>query len=224
MTSYPSAWLQGLSRGDAIACELRLQIVGGALRRGDVISENKIASDFGTSRSPVREALKALSAEGLLRLERMGAVVLGLSAQEVGELYDVRYLIESFAQQRLAAARPPELVPSLRHLADRMRVAAKHGDTAEFARLDFQFHDSLIAAAGHGRIAQLWGSIRQVVLVVMLLTTEQVFEGGAERLEQVIAKHETIADALASGDGTRIGQVVREYFADSRLTLDYTLP
>lgn len=224
MRQYPPAWLQGQSRGEAIAGELRLQIIGGALKPGAVISENKIASDFGTSRSPVREALKALSSEGLIRLERMGAVVLGLTPEDIGELYDVRYLIESFAQQRLAGGCPPDLIAALRHRIDRMRVAAKYSDIAEFAWLDFQFHDALIAAAGHARIAQLWGSIKQVVLAVMLLTTEEVFGGGAERLERVIAKHEAVAAAIESGDEARIAEVVRDYFSDSQRTLRSTLP
>ncbi|WP_217596605.1 GntR family transcriptional regulator [Cohnella sp. GbtcB17] len=219
MRQYPAAWLKGQSRGEAIAGELRLRIVEGTLKQGDTVSENKIAADFGTSRSPVREALKALSNEGLIRLERMGAVVLGLSAEDIGELYDVRYLIESFAQQRLASSCPAELIAALRHRIDSMRLAAKYANIAEFAWLDFQFHDSLIAAAGHARIARLWDSIRHVVLAVMLLTTEDVFAGGADRLERVVAKHEAIADALASGDEARIAKVVRDYFADSRDTL-----
>ncbi|MFC3804354.1 GntR family transcriptional regulator [Cohnella sp. GCM10012308] len=222
MRQYPAAWLKGQSRGEAIAGELRLRIVDGSLKQGDVISENKIAAEFGTSRSPVREALKALSNEGLLRLERMGAVVQGLSAQDIAELYDVRYLIESFAQQRLATSCPPELIATLRHRIDSMRVAAKYADIAEFAWLDFQFHDGLISASGHARIARLWDSIRYIVLAVMLLTTEKVFGGGSERLERVVAKHEAIADALESGDEARIADVVRSYFADSRQTLRNT--
>ncbi|MDG0807973.1 GntR family transcriptional regulator [Cohnella rhizosphaerae] len=219
MRQYPAAWLKGQSRGEAIAGELRLRIVEGTLKQGDIVSENKIAADFGTSRSPVREALKALSNEGLIRLERMGAVVLGLSAEDVAELYDVRYLIESFAQRRLASSCPAELIASLRHRVDSMRVAAKYADIAEFAWLDFQFHDGLIATAGHARIARLWDSIRHVVLAVMLLTTEDVFAGGPDRLQRVVAKHEAIADALAAGDEARIAKVVQDYFADSRLTL-----
>ncbi|MDI4646835.1 GntR family transcriptional regulator [Cohnella hashimotonis] len=222
MRQYPAAWLKGQSRGEAIAGELRLRIVEGTLKLGDVLSENKIAADFGTSRSPVREALKALSNEGLIRLERMGAVVQGLSAHDIAELYDVRYLIESFAQQRLASSCTPDLIASLRHRIDRMRIAAKYADIAEFAWLDFQFHDGLIAAAGHARIARLWDSIRHVVLTVMLLTTEEIFGDGADRLERVVAKHEAIADALESGEEVRIAGVVRDYFADSSKTLRST--
>jgi GntR family transcriptional regulator of gluconate operon len=123
---YPSAWLQGASLGETIACELRLQIINGTIKPNEVISENRIAADFGTSRSPVREALKTLSHEGLIRLERMGAVVLGLSLQDLDELYDVRYLIESFAQQPLSGGNHEPVLTNLKQIIDKMELTVKH--------------------------------------------------------------------------------------------------
>ncbi|MFC4809341.1 GntR family transcriptional regulator [Paenibacillus sp. GCM10023250] len=221
---YPSAWLQGASRGDAIASELRLQIVSGAIEPGAVISENRIAAEFGASRSPVREALKTLSNEGLIRLERMGAVVLGLSMNDLEELYDVRYLIESFAQQRLAEGDREPLLAELRQLIDKMGLAVKHGDCTEFAQLDFRFHETMIAEAKHARIQQLWNSIRHVVLAVMLITTDEVFTEGEAKLQAVIGKHAGLVKAIESRDAAVIGAEVRAYFADSNRTLHNSLP
>lgn len=220
MMRYPSAWLQGVSLGESIACELRLQIINGTIKSGDVISENRIAADFGTSRSPVREALKTLSNEGLIRLERMGAVVLGLSLQDVEELYDVRYLIESFAQQRLASGNRDPLLANLKQIIDKMEVAIKYDDCVEFSYLDFCFHEAMIVEAKHTRILHLWNSIRRIVLTVMLITTQEVFSEGQAKLQKVIEKHRTIVIGLESKDATVIQKkVVQEYFADSNKTL-----
>ncbi|TYP68350.1 GntR family transcriptional regulator [Paenibacillus methanolicus] len=221
---YPSAWLAGLSLGETIACELRLQIINGTIKSGEVISENRIAADFNTSRSPVREALKSLSNEGLIRLERMGAVVLGLTRTDVEELYDVRFLIESFVQQRLAYADNTALTASLLQLIDKMELAVKHGDIVEFAHLDFAFHETIITAAAHTRILHLWKSIRHIVLTVMLITTGEVFSEGEAKLETVIDKHRIIVSALASKNVDAIREVVETYFADSRTTLYHSLP
>ncbi|MBO7744219.1 GntR family transcriptional regulator [Paenibacillus sp. MWE-103] len=221
---YPSAWLQGASRGDAIASELRLQIIRGAIEQGAVISENRVAAEFGASRSPVRDALKTLSNEGLIRLERMGAVVLGLSMQDLEELYDVRYLIESFAQQRLAQGDREPLLAELRQLIDKMGLAVKHGDRVEFAQLDFRFHEAMIAEAKHARIQQLWNSIRHVVLAVMLITTDEVFSEGEAKLQSVIGKHGGLLKAIESRDAAVIRAEVRAYFADSNRTLHNSLP
>jgi GntR family transcriptional regulator of gluconate operon len=223
MIHYPSAWLKGISRGESIACELRLQIIMGSIKPSEVISENRIAADFGTSRSPVREALKTLSNEGLIRLERMGAVVLGLSMQDIEELYDVRYLIESFAQQRLANGNHELLLANLKQLIDKLELAVKYKDSVDFSYLDFCFHESIIVEAKHKRMLHLWKSIRQIVLTVMFITTKEIFSEGETRLDTVIEKHRKIVKGLESKDVNVIQQVVREYFADSQLTLHNSL-
>ncbi|MBW5448591.1 FCD domain-containing protein [Cohnella sp. CFH 77786] len=219
MRQYPKAWLQGASFGESIACQLRLQIIDGTIKAGEVISENKVAADFGMSRSPVRDALKTLSNEGLIRLERMGAIVLGMSLGDVEELYDVRYLIESFAQQRIAGEDNAKLLALLRQTIDKMELAVKHQDAETFSYLDFSFHEAIVKEAKHRRVQHLWNSIRQIVLTVMLITTEEVFSEGEARILSVIDKHRTILRALETRDVGVIGQVVREYFADSRVTL-----
>ncbi|MBW4084130.1 GntR family transcriptional regulator [Paenibacillus sp. S150] len=221
---FPVTWLQGASLGEAIACELRLQIINETLKPGEVLSENRIAADFGTSRSPVREALKSLSGEGLIRLERMGAIVVGLNIKDVEELYDVRYLIESFAQQRLAVTIQDSLIQQLEQSIDKMKLAVKHNDYVEFAQQDFSFHEALVTEAHHTRILHLWNSIRYIVMTVILITTEKGFTLGEERMNWVAEKHRMVIGALRSGDPDTIHKVVQEYFADSGETLIRSLP
>jgi GntR family transcriptional regulator of gluconate operon len=220
---YPSAWLQGVSLGESIACELRLQLIRGTIQPGEILSENRIATDFGTSRSPVREAMKTLANEGVIRLERMGAVVLGLSLEDVEELYDVRFLIESFAQQRLAEGHHDSLFARLQQMIDKMELAVKHQDIVDFSYQDFCFHEAMIKQAGHTRIWHLWKSIHNLVLTVMLITTEEVFSEGEPKLIAVIDKHRKILQGLQSKDAKVIQGVVEEYFADSRNTLHKSL-
>ncbi|SFS75897.1 GntR family transcriptional regulator [Paenibacillus sp. 453mf] len=220
---YPAAWLQGESLGEFIVSELRLQIINGAIPVGEVLSENRIASQFGSSRSPVRDAFKTLSNEGLLRLERMGAVVLGLSQRDMDELYDVRYLIESFVQERLSSDLPEQLIMKLQHIIDKMELSAKHKDYVEFAYQDLSFHETIIIEANHTRMLHLWKSIRQIIMTVLLLTTEEVFSHGHERIETVIEKHRRLIRGLQTRDSEVVADEVKLYFNDSRQTLHKTL-
>ncbi|CAH0120905.1 MULTISPECIES: GntR family transcriptional regulator [unclassified Paenibacillus] len=225
---YPSAWLQGSSLGESIACELRLRIVNGSVKPGEVLSENRIASDFGTSRSPVREALKTLSGEGLIRLERMGAVVIGLNRKDVEELYDVRYLIEGFVQQRIVsmpqATNPDALLQQLQQIVDKMELAAKHGNAVDFSYHDMSFHEAIVLRAGHTRMIHLWNSIRHLVMAVMLVTTENVFSQGTRKISDVIEKHRKIMQSMESNDIELIQKGARDYFADSLATLHRSFP
>ncbi|WP_211750026.1 GntR family transcriptional regulator [Paenibacillus sp. Marseille-Q4541] len=220
---YPSAWLQGSSLGEFIVSELRLQIIDGTIPPGEILSENRIAAQFSSSRSPVRDAFKTLSNEGLIRLERMGAVVLGLSAKDMDELYDVRYLIESFVQENLAKQLPHDLMTKLQQIIDKMELSMKHSDFVEFAYQDLQFHETIIMEANHTRMLHLWKSIRQIIMTVLLLTTEEIFSQGTERIEAVIDKHRKLMKGLESRDEMIIAKEVKCYFSDSRQTLHKTL-
>lgn len=221
---YPTSWLQGVSLGETISCELRLQIINGTIKSGEILSENRIASDFGTSRSPVREALKTLSNEGLIRLERMGAVVIGLSLQDVEELYDVRYLIESFVQSHVFKDPHLDLTRNLEQIIDRMVLAAKHHDAIEFSYQDLCFHEKIITEAKHKRILHLWRSIRPIVMTTMLITTEQIFSSGEDKIRYVIDKHVKLVEEMKSLNTQRIQSAVQHYFDDSRTTLHHSFP
>lgn len=220
---FPSAWLKGSSLGESIACELRLQIINGTIKPGEILSENRIAADFGTSRSPVREAMKTLSNEGLITLQRMGAVVNGLLVKDVEELYDVRYLIESFAWQRLAEEDPAQVIDRLQQIVDKMELAAKYQDVVEFAYQDLAFHELIITSSKHTRIVHLWTSIRQIVMTVMLITTEEVLSEGEEKISYVVGKHRKLLQGLESRDPAIISARIQEYFADSRQTLHISI-
>ncbi|MCM3785284.1 GntR family transcriptional regulator [Neobacillus mesonae] len=220
---YPAAWLQGESLGEFIVSELRLQIINGTFPVGEVLSENRIAAQFGSSRSPVRDAFKTLSNEGLIRLERMGAVVLGLGSKDMDELYDVRYLIESFVQEKLASNLPDQLIIKLKQIIDKMELSAKHKDFIEFAYQDLSFHETIIIEANHTRMLHLWKSIRQIIMTVLLLTTEEIFSHGDERIEAVIEKHRRLIRGLETKDSGKVAAEVKLYFSDSRQTLHKTL-
>ncbi|WP_106769579.1 GntR family transcriptional regulator [Paenibacillus faecalis] len=221
---YPVSWLQGASLGEAITSELRLQIINGTIKPGEVLSENRIANDFGTSRSPVRESMKTLSNEGLIRLERMGAVVIGLSLKDIEELYDVRYLIESFVQSRVFENPHLDLIQALEQIIDRMKLAAKHRNFIDFAYQDLTFHEKIISEAQHKRILHLWNSIRPIVMTVMLITTENIFSSGDSKIDYVIHKHIKLLQEMNSLDSQRIQVAIQQYFDDSRKTLYSSFP
>ncbi|MGG4216824.1 GntR family transcriptional regulator [Paenibacillus jamilae] len=213
---YPTAWLQGASLGERIACELRLQVIRGMQTPGTVLSENQIATDFGTSRSPVREAMKVLSGEGLIRLERMGAVVIGMTPSDMEELFDVRMLIEHFVVQRYVHRDNTMLVTTLNQMIDKMEVALKHRDIAEFSLQDFNFHEALVLEAGHTRILHTWNGMRQLILTVMLAATEQRFASNIEESQVTIHKHRTFANALNQGNAQELSRLIEEHYRDTR--------
>lgn len=220
MLKFPALWMKNASLGERIANELRLRILESDIKPGEILSENQIAQQYGTSRSPVRDALKALSNDGLVRLERMGVVVLGLSLKDLQELYDVREMIENFAQQRVSRKNMDAMLNLLNKDIDKMELAARYDDHSDFAYYDLTFHETIIQHAEHHRILNLWNSMRPLIMAVILVTTEDVFAHGAEHVEWVIDKHRKIVQAMQSDNMKTIEKSVNQYFDDSKKTLD----
>lgn len=223
MMDFPSSWLRNASLGEKIASELRLRIIQGKIKPGAVLSENQLASEFGTSRAPVRDSLKALSTEGLIRLERMGALVLGLTPKDIKELYDIRFLIENYTLQCLAAADNTNLTEALHKTVDKMTMAEKHNDFVEFAFQDLTFHEMIIQEANHTRIIHLWNSIRSLVLTALLVATEKRFTSHKDEVQHVIDRHRLLISALESKDRDYIEKVIEEHFEDTRKTVNESL-
>ncbi|MDF2910147.1 MAG: GntR family transcriptional regulator [Sporolactobacillus laevolacticus] len=224
MLNFPEQWLKNISLGEHIANELRLRILENSIKPGEVLSENQIARQYGTSRSPVRDALKALSNDGLIQLERMGAVVLGLSLKDLQELYDVREMIEYFAQQRVSGKDMNAMLVLLCQNIERMELAARYDDHSDFAYYDLTFHETIIRHSSHQRIFNLWNSMRPLIMAVILVTTEDVFSHGKEHIEWVIDKHRKVVEAMQTDNKAIIEKSVSNYFDDSRRTLNKSFP
>ncbi|MNJ46471.1 hypothetical protein D3C77_416010 [compost metagenome] len=100
-----------------------------------------------------------------------------------------------------------------------MQLAAKHLDIVEFAYQDLSIHELIIKEAKHTRIWHLWLSIRQIVMTVILITTEEVLSQGEDKINFVIDKHRRLLQGLETKDPAVITARIEEYFADSHQTL-----
>jgi GntR family transcriptional regulator, gluconate operon transcriptional repressor len=193
---YPAKWLSKASAGDRVTCELRMQIISGLIESGTTLSENKLAADFDVSRSPIREALKTLASENLIRLERMGAIVLGLSNKEIEEIYDVRLLIETFVFERVVKLDTKELVKELSKILEMMKIAIKYHDADEFSYQDVLFHETIIRSINHSYITMIWNNAKPVMESFILLAMRARFEEKYNDFPRIVDNHQLYIDAI----------------------------
>ncbi len=217
---YPQKWLSKASTGDRVACELRMQIISGIIESGTILSENKLATDFAVSRSPIRDALKTLASENIIRLERMGAVVIGLSKKDVEEIYDVRLLIESFVFERLLRMDTNPLVMELRKIVEMMNVAIKYQDADEFSYQDVLFHDTIIRSIGHSYVLMIWNNLRPVMESFILLSMRVRFKENYEDLTRIVKNHELYINAIQTKDRNLMIKSLHENFDDVQEKVD----
>lgn len=130
---------------EQVTQRLREAIATGVLRPGERLNQADLAERLGVSRMPVREALRRLEAEGLVTMQPYkGAVVAGISAQELQEIYEMRIALEVLALKR---ALPRMDDDHLGDMKDLLRAMDRESDTGEWVALNRQFHDLLYACA-----------------------------------------------------------------------------
>lgn len=211
---YPSEWLKYRSTGEQVASELRLGIISKAINQGDKLSENKIAQQFEVSRSPVRDALKLLQQDGLISLERMGAIVTGLSNVNQKEIYDIRLMLESFVFERLQLDDNSVVIKELNKILKMMTVAVEFEDADEFTRLDLLFHEYMITAINHQYIEMIWRNLTPVMECLILVSMRQRMENEPEDFKRVIHNHKVYIEAIENKDRNKMKEAFHLNFDD----------
>lgn len=200
---------------------LREAILQGRLAPSARLVELDLATAFGVSRTPIREALKRLSAEGLVAPDGVrGLVVRGLRFEEVEEVYAVREALDGLAT-RLAVRRiSPGDRERLHVLLERMRQDLLERDGRASVRDDLRFHETIYGAA-HNRF--LLSVFRHISDYVQLISGALLIDD--KRNRQVVREHDRIVRALDSGDEEAAERAAREHVAGTcttfaRLSLD----
>jgi DNA-binding GntR family transcriptional regulator len=182
------------SLADLVADELRNQILTGRREPGARLVEETLARELGVSRNPVREALRALTAEGFVStVPRRGSTVAVLSDQETAELFDVRKALEGVSARIAARKQDPHQFRLLDDLLAKAAEATRAGDLDEVARLNTEFHAGIARAGSNAYLTMIVGPMLQRSQWVFLRTA-------AARLPHSLHEHIEIMAAIRSGD------------------------
>ena len=178
-----------------VADHLRQAILRGEIRPGEWIRQEEIAERLGSSRLPVREALRILEAEGLTEHERhRGARVPSLSMHEVDVIYRMREQLEQLA---IAESIPHLTDAAIRHLEDVQERIEANGDVGAFLELDREFHLQSYSGCRieqlTGTVTRLWNSTAHYRRTFVTLT-------GPGRKWVINAEHRLLLDAIARRD------------------------
>lgn len=206
--------LARLSASDQIAEVLRDAIVEGGLATGAVLRQDEVAARFHVSKIPVREALKRLEAEGLVTFIRnRGAVVAGLSTDEISEYMDIRAMLEARAAG-LAAAR----ISEVRLTEARVKLAEfGAGQSAgRWGELNWAFHSTLYADADRPilllEIRALYDKVERYVRALLAMTAQT-------EMNKTQCEHAAILDAFARRDAEAAAALTREHVLEAGASL-----
>ncbi len=194
-------------------------ILDGRYPPGSRIVETRVAREFHTSQTPVREALRDLEALGLVEISAFrGARVRRPSRDELLEAFDVRAELEVLATRTILGGLVPEDFERLRGYQDEMSQAAEAGDIVADAAADAAFHAYLVDRAGNTTLSRVWRLLEPYSRTFITLTAS-----GTARVE-IAELHTPIYHALERGDPDDVEQTMRGHFAAAKAMLGERWP
>jgi DNA-binding GntR family transcriptional regulator len=198
---------------ERIAVTLRQAILSGDLVPGDRVVEAELAAKLGTSRAPVREAMRELVNEGFLESHPYRATrVSGLTATEVSEvLVPIRVVIETFALRHLIRHGDPEIRGRLWSIVDAMRACADRADRLGVIEHDLTFHRTLMHAAPYTHPLRVWASITPVIYRAFAVGTTHAV------LHETTEGHVAVLSAIEGGDEDHAVAVLRGHVEEMEL-------
>jgi DNA-binding GntR family transcriptional regulator len=196
---------------DQVYAAIRERITSGSLPRGARVHQEDLAEELGVSRTPVREALRRLAAEGLVEMRtNRGARVADVDQGGMRGAYDARLVVEPGAARLAAQRRLPEPLERMRAALEAQRRAVRSVQRSFEANR--QFHLALVAASGNEFLIQfaerLWVARIGATIYERQVETQ-------ERMLLDVGEHEQILAAIEAADGRRAESLVRRHLADA---------
>ncbi|WP_462402201.1 GntR family transcriptional regulator [Pseudomonas sp. Marseille-QA0332] len=211
------------STASQVADHLREAIVFGDLMMGTPLSEAQLADQLGVSRTPVREALRELAQEGLVKLRPyLGASVFVLSSHELSDMLAFRELLEMQAMRLAIRQNPGGLVKDMRSVVNRMNDAVNLGDAKHYLALDTEFHDVIIDTSGSAYIRDAYALIGSKLSVLRTFIPKD-----PKRLQHSLDSHREMLELLASNQSEialerlrgHLSNAAKAFSADSALLI-----
>ena len=195
---------------ETVIDQLRDLIVQGELAPETNLNERVLAEKLGTSRTPLREAIKFLASEGLVELlPNRGAVVAPLKPEKMKEVFVVLGALEALAGDLACRNATEADIAEIRGLHYHMLAHHARGELAQYFRYNQQIHIKFMECAGNATLAQVYRGLNAHVKRARYLANLS-----RERWDKAVKEHEDMLDALVKRDGARLQTLLRDHLAN----------
>nr|WP_300309759.1 GntR family transcriptional regulator [Halomonas sp.] len=190
-----------------VADRIRDLIERGTLLPGEKIAEKQLCESFGVSRTPLREALKVLTSEGLVEnLPNRGSRVVRLTRTGVQNTYDVMGALEGLSGELACPNITDAELARVRKLHQRMLEFYRRKEIKPYFEVNQQIHEAILAASHNDVLIEMYNNLSQRVKRVRYSV-----EMGEDNWAQAVSDHEAMLEALEARDGPRLGAILRQH-------------
>ena len=198
---------QYLPLRETVYKKLRRQILTGELKPGERLMEIHLANKLDVSRTPIREAIRKLELEGLVRIiPRSGAQVAQISEKELKDVLEVRRALDALSSELACRRIGAQDKVKLRKACELFEVAVRKGDAAEIAEADVAFHDVIKNAAGNDCLLEVSGRLAD-----QLYRYRYEFIKDDRHYSRLIDEHKQLTEAIIEGDEEAAARTAREH-------------
>lgn len=195
---------------------LRDDILEGIYKPGESLVETKLSEKLGVSRTPIRDAIRQLGSEGLVKIvPNRGAVVKGISQQEIKDIYKIRMLVEGMAAGRAAENITSDELDELRETVELEGFYTERKDIEHLTRLDTKFHDILFRASKSQPLTHMLSTFHHY-----LQKARSASMSVPGRALKVYGEHKAIFDAIEAGDPDKAEKLTTKHITNASINVE----
>ena len=214
---YPASRSKNESLTSRVCSRLRQAILNAEFGLGEVLSEDKLASAFGISRTPVRDALTALQAQGLIEIRpHHGSLVFLPTRQEVSDLYEFRGILELQALKMSISFKRENAIAALRRANETMRIGRENDDLLAVAQADAAFHRAFVENCANQYLTESYDLVSGRVIAILTRISMALGDIRARAMNE----HEAIIVALENGNASRAKSILSSHIMKSLVWFD----
>ena len=195
-----------ISLADQVFEHLETDILSGKYQRGEILTESKLSSELGVSRTPIREALRRLEQEHLIEEAPKGNVVVGISEKDLGDIFMIRIKLEGQAAAMSAENRTDEQLSILREAVEFQEFYLERHDADRIKSMDSRFHQTIYKMCASAVFYDVLFPLHKKILKYRRASVSNT-----SRAEASVAEHRAIYEAIAAKDGALAEKLVIEH-------------
>ena len=203
-----------VSLADRVFDRLERDIISGAYKKGEVLTELRLVEELGVSRTPIREALRRLGQERLIRETPKGSVVLGITKRDLEDILMMRVRIEGLVAYYAAQNRTDEQLGEMLHTLELQEYYVSRGDTAQVVEMAARFHDLIYTMSDH---QMLTDALQPMLRKIMKFRRESM--DILSRAERSVREHRALYEAIAAGERDRAESLMTHHVENARQSI-----
>ena len=200
-----------VSIADQVFEELERDILVGTYARDELLTEIKLSEKMGVSRTPIREALRRLDQEHIIEITPKGAKVIGITPDDIRDIYEIRLRIEGLAARWAAEKASDEAIAAMKEVLDLQEFYTTKSAPEQLKNTDSRFHELLYAASGSNALLDTLAPLHR-----RIVKYRRASLSGQQRAEQSYDEHRAIWQAVVNRDGTEAERLLRRHIENAR--------